>query len=75
MSANRGPKMSDPTHEQVYQFVHEHSCPFVTTGDVAERFPDVTERTVRERLKDLAGDERLACRQVGPHAKVWYDSC
>jgi len=72
MSAKRGPKMSEPSHESVYQFVREKSEPFVTTGDVAEEFQSVSGKTVRERLKDLAEDGRLKTRKVGAHAKVWY---
>jgi len=72
MSTKRGPDMSEPTHEKVYQFVKRQSCPFVTTGDVAEEFSGVTDRTLRERLKDLVEQERLRSRRVGPHAKVWY---
>lgn len=64
--------MNDPTHEQVLQFVQQKSQPFATTGDVAERFDSVSERTVRERLKDLVEQDRLRSRRIGPHAKVWY---
>jgi Mn-dependent DtxR family transcriptional regulator len=64
--------MSEPTHEDVLQFVQQKSEPFVTTGDVAEQFESVSEKTVRERLKDLAEGGSLRTRKVGPHAKVWY---
>lgn len=72
MSAKRGPKMSNPTHDEVLEFVRENSSPFATTGDVAEQFPTVSEKTVRARLKDLVKEERLTVRKIGPHAKVWY---
>jgi predicted ArsR family transcriptional regulator len=72
MSQKRGPKMSEPAHEDVLQFVQKKSEPFVTTGDVAEQFPDVSEKTVRQRLKDLANTDSLQTRKIGPHAKVWY---
>lgn len=72
MSVKRGPKMSDPSYEDVLRFVQENSCPFVTSGDVSEEFDGVTDRTIRERLNELAERGDLAVRRVGPHAKVWY---
>jgi len=72
MSSTRGPKMSKPTHDEVYKFVQQNDCPFVTSGDVAQEFDQVSERTIRERLNDLVDNDRLACRRVGAHAKVWY---
>jgi len=72
MSSNAGRKMSEPTYDEVLEFVERNSCPFVTTEDVAEQFPDKAERTIRERLKDLADQKRLRKRRVGPHALVWF---
>lgn len=72
MSAKRGPKMSEPSHDDVLQFVQRNSCPFVTSGDVAERFDEVHDRTIRKRLNDLVESGRLEMRKVGANAKVWY---
>jgi DeoR/GlpR family transcriptional regulator of sugar metabolism len=72
MGSKRGPKMQEPKHDSVLQFVREHSDPFVTTGDVSEQFDTVESRTIRNRLNKLAEDGRLQCRQVGGSAKVWY---
>ena len=72
MSSKRGPKMSEPTYSEVLGFVQENSCPFVTSGDVAEQFPEVSHRTVRKRLNDLVERGELRRRKVGAHAKVWY---
>jgi len=72
MTAKRGAKMSEPTHEDVYQFVQEQSCPFVTSGDVGDEWPGVSQRTIRERLNDLAERGELHARRVGANAKVWY---
>lgn len=73
MSAKRGPKMSDPSHDDVLQFVQRNSCPFVTTSDVAEEFDEVHDRTIRKRLNDLVEREELKMREVGANAKVWYE--
>lgn len=72
MSAKRGPKMSEPGHDEVHQFVQETSCPFVTTEEVSEHYDEVTSRTIRKRLRDLVDQNRLRSRRVGPHAIVWY---
>lgn len=72
MSSKRGRKMADPSYGDVYQCVQQHSCPFVTTTDVSEQFPSVTDRTIRNRLDELVERDRLERRRVGPHAKVWY---
>jgi len=64
--------MQEPYHEQVYEFVSEHRKPFVTSSDVSEQFPQVSARTVRERLSDLVDDGRLKVREVGGASKVWY---
>lgn len=74
MSSKPGPKMKEPTPSQVLQFVRQNSKPFVTTNDVAERFPDVSSKTVRERLNDLQEQSELEVRQVGANSKVWYIS-
>lgn len=72
MSLKPGPKMSDPSYQQVKQVVQRSRCPFVTSNDVAEKFPEVTDRTIRKRLNDLVDRNELRSRQVGAQAKVWY---
>jgi len=72
MSTNRGPKMKDPTPNDVYQFVREKSRPFVTSKEVAERFNSVTRRTINERLNTLHDNDRLQKRKIGSNAVVWY---
>jgi len=64
--------MSDPSYSEVFEFVQENSCPFVTSGDVAEQFPSVSDRTIRKRLNRLVERGDLCRRKVGAHAKVWY---
>ena len=72
MSTRRGPKMSEPHHDEILHFVQRHDCPFVTSSDVAEQFPQVSDRTIRKRLDDLVEQGKLKQRRVGAHAKVWY---
>jgi len=66
--------MSHPHYNDVLEFVQQNSAPFVTTSDVAERFDEVTERTIRERLNGLVEQERLRSRNVGGKAKVFYET-
>jgi len=72
MSSTPGPKMSEPSHSRVLQFVREHRKPFVTTADASEQFPDVTRRTIYKRLEDLHDQGELEKRQIGARAVVWY---
>lgn len=72
MSSKPGPKMKEPTPAQVLQFVRQNSKPFVTTTDVAKQFPEVSSKTVRERLNELEETSELEVRQVGANSKVWY---
>lgn len=72
MVSKRGPKMCEPTHEQVYQFVREHHKPFVTSSDVSEQFSNVSGRTIRKRLNDLTDQGKLKRREVGASAVLWY---
>lgn len=72
MSGKVGRKMSEPTYEEVYQFVQETSCPFVTSDDVAEQYQEVSDRTIRNRLNDLVDQGKLQYRKIGASAKVWY---
>lgn len=65
--------MSHPHHNDVLEFVQQNSQPFVTSGDVAAKFDEVTERTIRKRLNTLVDQGRLRCRNVGGKAKVWYE--
>jgi len=71
MSSKRGPKMREPSYEQVLKFIQRNNCPFVTTRDVHARFDTVTERTVRARLHDLVEQNQLKSRKVGG-SNVWY---
>jgi DeoR/GlpR family transcriptional regulator of sugar metabolism len=73
MSSKPGPEMKEPTPKQVVQFVRQHRKPFVTSSDVADNFPDVSDRTLRERLNDLVEDGELKVRKVGANSKVWFD--
>jgi len=72
MSTKRGPKMQNPTHEQVLQFVRENSTPFVTTADVEEQFPEVARRTLNNRLNDLHSRGEIEKRMIGCNTAVWY---
>jgi len=72
MSSRRGPKMADPGHDQVLQFVREHSRPFVTSREVAERFDTVSRRTINNRLNTLHGQGELGKRKIGARSVVWY---
>lgn len=72
MSSRPGPKMKEPTHDQVYQFVREHSRPFVTSREVAEEFPSVARRTINGRLNELHDRGRIAKREIGANSVVWY---
>lgn len=64
--------MSDPSHDEVLRFVQQNRDPFVTSTDVSEEYPEVSNRTIRKRLKDLAESGKLARRRVG-QAWVWYE--
>lgn len=72
MSAKPGPKMSEPGHDDVLQFVREHPDPFVTTTDVSEEFGSVTRRTINNRLNDLFEKDELAKKHIGRNAVVWF---
>lgn len=72
VSTKRGPKMGEPAHYQVRQFVYEHNQPFVTTNDVAEAFDSVSRRTINKRLNDLHERGEIRKRHIGPNSVVWY---
>lgn len=72
MSAKPGPKMQEPTHDQVLQFVREKSSPFVTTKDVVEKFDNIGRRTLNNRLNDLNERGKIQKRKIGGNAVVWY---
>jgi len=72
MSSKPGPKMSEPHHGDVLEFVQQKSEPFAATEDVAEAFDTVSERTIRKRLNDLVADGELRCREIGS-GKVYYE--
>lgn len=76
MGAKPGRKMSEPTHEEVMEFVRRHKKPFVKTPDVAEAFdgPDgPCDRTLRNRLNDLVDRGELEKTWVGAGAVVWWE--
>jgi len=64
--------MKSPTPRQVLQFVGQNRKPFVTTADVSGEFPEVSSKTIRDRLNSLVEKEMLNVRQVGANSKVWY---
>lgn len=64
--------MSDPQYDDVLEFVRRNDSPFVTSGDVAEQFSSVSNRTIRKRLNDLVEFGELQVREIGNGAKVWY---
>jgi len=67
--------MSEPTYEDVLEFVWENSCPFVTTGDVAEEFEEVSKKTVWKRLDKLEAAGKIQKEKIGANAVVWYPPC
>lgn len=72
MSSRPGPKMKNPTHEQVLQFLRNHSRPFVTTREVTEEFPSVSRRTLNGRLNELHDRGDIGKRKIGARSVVWY---
>lgn len=72
MSTKAGPKMQNPTHEEVLQFVRENSTPFVTTKDVEENFDQVGRRTLNNRLNDLHERGDVEKRMIGGNSAVWF---
>lgn len=64
--------MSDPTYEQVLQFVRENDRPFVKSVEVSEEFSEVSRRTVNERLNTLHDRGKLEKRRIGANGVVWY---
>ena len=64
--------MVDPDHDQVLQFVREHSRPFVTSREVAECFDNVSRRTINNRLNTLHERGELGKRKIGARSVVWY---
>jgi len=63
--------MKEPSHEDVYQFLQQHPKPFAKTSRVAEEYPSRSERTIRERLRDLRDSDRIEATRVGD-ALVWW---
>lgn len=72
MSSRPGPKMVEPSHDKVLQFVRSHSRPFVTSREVAERFDSVSRRTINNRLNALHDRGELGKREIGARSVVWY---
>jgi hypothetical protein len=65
--------MGEPTYEEVLQFVHQHSRPFVETSEVAEEFDTVSRRTIFDRLQYLHDNWSLEKRNIGGNSVVWWD--
>jgi predicted transcriptional regulator len=65
---NRDKKMSN---DDILSFVRAHEDPCVTAGEIAEEF-DATNGAVNYRLKKLEEDGRIAKKDAGASAKVWY---
>jgi len=72
MSIKPGPKMSDPTYDDVLQFVRQHSRPFVKSIEVHEQFDGVSRRTINERLNDLCDADKLEKSEIGANGIVWW---
>jgi Fic family protein len=72
MSAKRGPKMSEPTYEDVLQFVRENPKPFVKSVEVSEAFEEVSRRTVNKRLNQLCNRGALEKTEIGANGVVWW---
>jgi Fe2+ or Zn2+ uptake regulation protein len=72
MSVQPGPEMTDPTPEEVLQFVQEKERPFVKTKEVAENFEQIERRTVFNRLEKLVERGDLVKHKVTENVAVWY---
>jgi len=72
MSTKRGPPMSEPSHEDVLEFVRENPKPFVKSVEVSEAFDDVSRRTVNKRLNQLCGRDALEKTEIGANGVVWW---
>lgn len=64
--------MSDPTYDDVIQFVRRHSRPFVKSIEVHEQFNDVSRRTINKRLNDLCDAGELEKSKIGANGIVWW---
>ena len=64
--------MQEPRPNRVLQFVQENTKPFVTTAEAAAEFPEVSSKTVRDRLNTLEERGEIEVCQVGANSKVWY---
>ena len=72
MSIQPGPKMTDPTPNEVLQFVQQKDRPFVKTKEVAEQFDQIERRTVFNRLEKLVDQGDLVKHKVTTNVAVWY---
>lgn len=71
MSAKSPEPEVDFSDENILQFIRAHHEPCVTAGDVADEF-NVTNEAANYRLKKLMDDGKVADKQAGASAKVWY---
>lgn len=61
----------DFTDENIIQFIQAHEDPCVTAGEIAEEF-GVTNEGANYRLGKLRDAGKIAEKDVGASAKVWY---
>jgi predicted HTH transcriptional regulator len=73
MATKRGPDMSRPHYDEVYQVVCEQRKPFATTTEVADRFDTVSRRTIQDRLNELVRRGELEKRVIGSNTAVWFE--
>lgn len=57
-------------NEDLIEYVRGHKDPVVTAPEVAEYF-SVSNKTARNRLKELEGED-LGSKRVGSSAIAWY---
>jgi hypothetical protein len=66
--------MEYPSHEEVHMALEARQEPFATTNDMAANFPEVSQRTVRERLKDLRAKGEIRATRVAGDVWIWWSS-
>lgn len=72
MGEKPGPNMGNPAHSEVLSFVREHNDPAVSTSEVSKAFPEVSKRTIYNRLEDLRERDQIMKKRIEPKALVWY---
>lgn len=61
---------SEPTPEQVLDELRP--CEPYTTGDLEERFPDVSRWTIQRRLETLHEDDRIKKKKHAENRVSWW---